>query len=85
MYVPYMTIGKDLEITRSNFKNGVLNVYIEQPANTKTGFKHLICELPTYRVIEKQDVSEEDMEFWLDLIKTNAHLIIRNATLEEVS
>ena len=85
MYVHYMTVGKDLEITRSVMKNGRLNVYIEQPADTENGFKHLICELPTYRVIEENNVSKEDMEFWLELVKTNAHLIIREATLEGVS
>jgi len=80
MYVHYMTVGKDLEITRTELMGDKVNVYVEQPTDSDNGFKHLLCELPTFKILDRFDVSDEDFNNWMGWIKANTPLIIESAT-----
>ena len=83
MYIPYMTVGEDLEITRTNIENGNVRVYMEKPTTaTKDGFKHMEWELPSFKIIGQHGVSGQDVEYWLAIVKSNAHLILKDASME---
>lgn len=73
---PFMTLNDDTEITHSEMKeDGRVKVYIETP-NEKDGFHHAICWLPEYRWENIQGYTEDEMSYYRQLIRNNAHLII---------
>ena len=76
MMYPYLTLNDDTEITHSEMKDdGSVKVYIETP-DTKDGFHHAVCWLPEYRWEDISGYSEEEMAFFRELIRNNAHAII---------
>ena len=73
---PFMTLNDDTEITHSEMKeDGRVKVYIETP-NEKDGFHHAVCWLPEYRWENIQGYTEDEMSYYRQLIRNNAHLII---------
>jgi len=71
-----MTLNDDTEITHSEMKaDGRVKVYIETP-NEKDGFHHAACYLPGHIWEEICGYSDEEMDFFKQLIRDNAHLIM---------
>ncbi len=76
MMYPYLTLNDDTEITHSEMKSdGSVKVYIETP-DLKDGFHSAVCWLPEYRWENISGYSDAEMQFYKDLIRDNAHVII---------
>ena len=76
MMYPYLTLNDDTEITHSEMKpDGTVKVYIETPDETGV-FKNAVCWLPEYKWEDIHGYSESEMEFYKELIRKNAHLIL---------
>ena len=76
MMYPFMTLNDDTEITHSEMKeDGRVKVYIETP-DEKDGFHHAVCWLPEYQWENIQGYTEDEMSYYRQLIRNNAHLII---------
>lgn len=76
MMYPFMTLNDDTEITHSEMKeNGQVKVYIETP-DEKDGFHNAVCWLPEYRWENVQGYTDAEMDYFKQLIRNNAHLII---------
>lgn len=75
MMYPFMTLEDNTEIVHSEqLKNGEVKVYVETP-DEKDGFHNMTCYLPSYS-IEVNGYSEEEVNYFMDIIKSTAHLII---------
>lgn len=75
MMYPYMTLNDDTEITHSEMKpDGRVKVYIETP--TENGFHNATCYLPDYIWEDITGYSEAEINYFKQLLKDNAHLIM---------
>lgn len=73
---PYMTLNDDTEITHSEMlPDGRVKVYIETP-DLKDGFHDATCYLPDYKWESIHGYSDEEISFFSQLLRNNAHLII---------
>jgi hypothetical protein len=71
-----MTLNDNTEITHSEMKDdGTVKVYIETP-DEKDGFHNAWCILPEYKWENIHGYSESEMEFFKNLLRNNAHLIM---------
>ena len=76
MMYPFLTLNDDTEITHSEMKeDGRVKVYIETP-DLKDGFHNAVCWLPGYEWESINGYSEAEMDYYKQLIKNNAHVII---------
>ena len=76
MMYPFMTLNDDTEITHSEMKpDGKVKVYIETP-DEKDAFHNAVCWLPEYTWEDIYGYTEEEMKFYKQLVKNNAHAII---------
>lgn len=76
---PYVTLNDDTEITHSEMlSDGRVKVYIETP-DLKDGFHSTICYLPDYKWEDITGYSDEEMEYFKQFVRDNAHLIIEFA------
>ena len=76
MMYPYMTLDDDTEIVHSEMKeDGTVKVYIETP-DDKGGFHNATCILTNYKWENIEGYSEREIEYFMQLIRDNAHLII---------
>ena len=76
MMYPYLTLNDDTEITHSEMRtDGSVKVYIETPDN-HGGFHSAVCWLPQYRWENVKGYTTEEMSFFQELIRNNAHLIL---------
>ena len=76
MMYPFMTLNDDTEITHSEMKqDGKVKVYIETPDDFGR-FHNATCWLPDYKWEEIKGYSDEEMSYFNQLIRNNAHLII---------
>lgn len=76
MMYPFLTLNDDTEITHSEMKSdGTVKVYIETP-DLKDGFHNATCWLPEYKWEDINGYSDTEMEYFKQLIRNNAHLII---------
>lgn len=76
MMYPYITLDDDTEIVHSEMKeDGSVKVYIETP-DDKGGFYNAKCVLPDYKWENVEGYSEREIEYFMQLIKDNAHLIL---------
>lgn len=75
MMYPFMTLEDGTEIVHSEqLEDGRVKVYVETP-DEKDGFHNLVCYLPSYE-IENNGYSEKEVEYFTDIIRSTAHLII---------
>ena len=75
MMYPFMTLEDNTEIVHSEqLENGEVKVYIETP-DEKNCFHSMTCYLPSYR-IEVDGYSEKEINYFMDIIKSTANLII---------
>ena len=76
MMYPFMTLNDDTEITHSEMKpDGKVKVYIETP-DIKDGFHNATCWLPEYTWENIEGYSKTELNYFQQLIKDNAHLIM---------
>ena len=76
MMYPFMTLNDDTEIVHSEMReDGTVKVYVETP-DDKGGFHNATCILPDYKWEDITGYSEREIEYFMQLIKDNAHLII---------
>jgi len=79
MMYPFMTLNDDTEITHSEEKpDGRVKVYIETPDETD-GFHSAVCWLPDYAWQDIHGYSESEMDYFRQLVRNNAHLILEFA------
>ena len=79
MMYPFMTLNDETEIVHSDMKeDGTVKVYIETP-DEKDGFHNMTCYLPSYEIQEVNGYSTEQVESFMEIIKSTAHLIMEFA------
>ncbi len=79
MMYPFMTLNDETEIVHSDMQtDGRVKVYIEKP-DEKYCFRHATCWLPTYFWEDVVGFSETDIEYYQDIIRSTAHLIMEFA------
>lgn len=76
MMYPFMTLDDHAEIVHSEMlENGKVKVYIEKP-DEKDCFHYATCYLPQYEWENIYGFSEDEINKYLDVIKSTAHLIL---------
>ena len=76
MMFPFMTLNDDTEITHSEMQtDGRVKVYIETP-DENDGFHNAVCWLPDYTWEQINGYSESQMQYFRELVRNNAHLIL---------
>ena len=76
MMYPYATLNDDTEITHSEkLSDERVKVYIETP-DVKDGFHNAVCYLPDYTWEDVNGYSDEEMVYFKQFVRDNAHLII---------
>lgn len=84
MFYPFMTLEDNTEIVHSDYMaDGKVKVYIERP-DEKDCFHRLTCYLPSYELEDVYGFSEEEINKYLDIIRSTAHLIIEARSAEVV-
>ena len=79
MMYPFLILEDHTEIVHSEqLENGEVKVYVETP-DEKDGFHNLTCYLPSYR-LEVNGYSEEEANYYLDIIRSTAHRISERTT-----
>jgi len=76
MMYPFMTLNDNTEIVHSEMKpDGRVKVYIETP-DEKYCFRHATCYLPDYTWEDIYQYTPEEIEHFLEIITSTAHLIL---------
>lgn len=76
MMYPFMTLNDGTEIVHSEMQpDGKVKVYIEKPDET-CGFFHATCYLPDYTWEDIYMFTDDDIERFLEIIQSTAHLIL---------
>lgn len=79
MMYPFMTLNDETEIVHSETReDGIVKVYIETP-DEADGFHNMTCYLPTYEVKEVNGYTHKQVENFMEIIKSTAHLIMEFA------
>ncbi|MBR5914627.1 MAG: bis(5'-nucleosyl)-tetraphosphatase (symmetrical) YqeK [Selenomonadaceae bacterium] len=79
MMYPFLTLNDDTEIVHSEIlPDNSVKVYVETP-DSKDGFHHMTVYLPDYRIEEIYRYTQQEVEKYLEIIRSTAHLIIRFA------
>ena len=75
MMYPFLTLDDETEIVHSDvLPDGRVRVYIEKP-DEKDCFHHMSCYLPRYELTDVFGFSQEEIDKYLDIIRSTAHLI----------
>ncbi|MBQ1876862.1 MAG: hypothetical protein II145_09195 [Selenomonas sp.] len=76
MMYPFLTLDDGTEIVHSEMlPDQRVKVYVEKP-DAKDGFHHLTCYLPGYKITEQEGFTQAEMDRYMDIIRSTAHLII---------
>ena len=79
MIYKFMTTEDNAEIVHSELKeDGTVMVYVEKP-DIKDCFHHMRCSIPSYSIKEVFGFSEEETQRYMDVIKSNSHLIMESS------
>ena len=79
MMYPFLTLDDDTEIVHSEMReDGSVKVYIEKP-DEKDCFHHMTCYLPNYQLEDVYGFSPSEVEGYLEIIRSTAHLILEFA------
>ncbi|MBR2895557.1 MAG: hypothetical protein IKC03_07875 [Oscillospiraceae bacterium] len=77
MMYPFLTLDDGTEIVHSEMRpDGSVKVYMERPDETD-GFHHATCYLPAYRWEDIFGFSQANIERYLEVIQSTAHLILQ--------
>ena len=83
MMYPFITLNDDTEITHSEMKSdGRVKVYIETP-DEKDGFHNAVCWLPEYKWEAVSGYTDDEMKFFEQLVRNNAHAISAHIKVTE--
>lgn len=76
MMYPFLTLSDDTEITHSEYlPSNKVKVYVETP-DEKDCFHHLTCYLPDYSIEEVYGYGDDEVEKYMKVIRSTAHLIL---------
>lgn len=76
MMYPFLTLDDDTEIVHSEMLDGErVKVYVEKP-DEKDCFHHMTCYLPEYDISEVFGFSDDEVNKYIDIIRSTAHLIM---------
>ena len=76
MMYPFITLDDQAEIVHSEKKeDGRVKVYVEKP-DEKDCFHHMTCYLPGYQIEEIYGFSQKEIERYMEVIRSMAHLIM---------
>lgn len=76
MMYKFMTLDDNAEIVHSQMlDNGTVKVYVEKP-DAKDCFHHMTCYLPSYTIAEVFGFSNEELERYLEVIRSTSNLIL---------
>lgn len=76
---PFLTLDDETEITHSELlPSGKVKVYIEKP-DEKDCFHHMICYLPDYGVDDVYGFSNDEVDKYMNIVRSTAHLIMEFA------
>lgn len=79
MMYPFLTLDDETEITHSEYlETDNVKVYVEKP-DEKDCFHHLTCYLPGYQIAENSGFNDDEIEKYMDIIRSTAHLIMEFA------
>ena len=79
MMYPFLTLDDETEIVHSDsLDDGRVKVYIEKP-DEKDCFHYMTCFLPDYKLEDIYGFDNKEVEKYLEIIKSTAHLIIEFA------
>ena len=88
MIYPFITLDDEAEIVHSEMQeNGQVKVYVEKP-DEKDCFHNMTCWLPSYEITEINGFSSEEVDRYMDVIRSAANLIIefsKNGGFENAS
>ena len=81
MMYPYMTLADETEIVHSQIieEDGLKKVIVHFERHTEDGFDTARCELPSYKWIKRSGFSYNEIAFFEELMKANAHLLYKYA------
>ena len=81
MMYPYITLYDETEITHSHLleNNGAMEVEVHFERPTSTGFDSARCGLPSYQWITRDGFSDEEIQVFVELLRSNAHLLYKYA------
>ncbi len=81
MMYPYMILADETEIVHSHLieENGEKSIeaHFERPPDN--GFDMARCSLPSYKWIKREGFSDEEIAFFEELLRNNAHLLFKYA------
>ena len=76
MMYPFLTLNDETEITHSDFLDTErVKIYIEKP-DEKDCFHHMTCYLPDYEISEVCGFTEQEVQYYLEIVRSTAHLIL---------
>ena len=79
MMYPFLTLDDNTEIVHSEqLEDGRVKVYVEKP-DEKDGFHHMTCYLPGYQLEDVFGFCDSEIQRYIDIIKSTAHLILEFA------
>lgn len=79
MMYPFLTLDDETEIVHSNIlPDGRVRVYVEKP-DEKDCFHHMTCYLPRYELTDIFGFSQNEIDKYMEIIRSTAHLILEFA------
>ena len=79
MMYPFLTLDDETEIVHSEtLPDGRVRVYVEKP-DEQDCFHHMTCYLPGYEKEESFGFSQTELDRYMEIIRSTAHLIIEFA------
>ena len=79
MMYPFLTLDDDTEIVHSQIlPDNRVKVYIEKP-DEKDGFHNMTVYLPGYAVEDVFGFSESEVDKYMEIVRSTAHLILEFA------
>ena len=81
MLYAYITLADETEITHSHIieRDGLKEVEVHFERPTEKGFDSARCSLPSYQWIKKTGFSDQEIQIFETLLKSNAHLFYKYA------
>ena len=81
MMYPYMTLQDGTEIVHSHIleenNEKKIEVHFERP--TDKGFDTARCELPAYKWLKREGFLDNEIMFFEEFLRNNAHLLFKYA------
>jgi len=83
MMYPYMILSDETEIVHSHIIeiNGEKTVEVHFERATDFGFDTARCSLPSYKWIKIDGFSDNEIDFFENLLRSNAHLFFKYAEI----